>query len=222
MRVLYVENDATSANAVELMLGGLVREYDTTPLGQIGFELAEHKNYHVILIDLMLPDIDGYEVIRRLRSAGVNTPYLILSGLVDRESEFSALAFGVGGYLVKPFTRIELLRRIEPIIARSKLADLAGLDDDPPDPNTPQGVGAERRKHQRFKTIKTAKIDYGPGIDCIIWNLSHSGAAIRLSNDRVNLPPSFFLEIDYGTTYLCGICWRDGDEIGVKFIEKPE
>ncbi len=222
MRVLYVENDAILANAVELMLRGLVREYDTTPLGQIGFELAEHKNYHVILIDLMLPDIDGYEVIRRLRSAGVNTPYLILSGLVDRESEFSGLAFGVGDYLVKPFTRIELLRRIEAIIARSERADLAGLDDNPPDPITPQRVGAEHRKHQRFRTIKTAKIDYGPGIDCKIWNLSHSGAAIRLPNDQIDLPPSFFLSLDYGTTYLWRVCWSDGDEIGVKFIEKTE
>ena len=78
MRVLYVENDTILAGEVELMLRGLVREYDTTPLGQIGFELAEHKNYDVVLIDLMLPDIDGYEVVRRLRSAGVNTPYLIL------------------------------------------------------------------------------------------------------------------------------------------------
>ncbi len=220
--MLYVENDETSANEVELMLRGLVREYDTTPLGQIGFEFAEHKNYDVILIDLMLPDIDGYEVIRRLRSAGVNTPCLILSGLVDRESEFSGLAFGVGDYLVKPFTRIELIKRIEAIITCSKLADPEGLDDNPSAPNTDQGVGAEHRKHQRFRTIKTAKIDYGPGIDCKIWNLSHSGAAIRLLNDQIKLPASFFLELDYGTTYLCRVCWRDGDEIGVKFIETTQ
>lgn len=222
MRVLYVENDTTFADKVGMMLQGLVREYDTTPLGQIGFELAEHKTYDVILIDLMLPDIDGYEVIRRLRSAGVNTPYLVLSGLVDRGSESAEKAFGIGDHLVKPFTRTELISRVETIVARSELARDVGLDENPPEPSAPQATGIEQRKHQRFSTIKTARIDFESGIDCKIWNLSHRGAAIRLPDDQVKLPPSFFLELEYGTTYLCRVCWRQGDEIGVKFIEKPD
>jgi DNA-binding response OmpR family regulator len=114
----------------------------------------------------------------------VSTPYLIVSGLVDRESQFSSLAFGIGDYLVKPFTKDELISRVKAVTARSNLAKLPILEEPPPCLAAPQKDGVEHRKHKRFRTIKSAKIDCGLGIGCTILNMSHGGAGIRLSSDQ--------------------------------------
>jgi two-component system cell cycle response regulator CtrA len=68
----------------------------------------------------MLPDIDGYEVLRRLRAARVNTPILILSGLSELDSKIKGLGFGADDYMTKPFDRRELIARIQAIVRRSK------------------------------------------------------------------------------------------------------
>jgi len=218
VRILHIENNPAAVREVELMLQGVVDEYETTALGEYALQLAERTTYDLILLDVMLPDIDGYEVIRRLRAAGVRTPYLILSGLVDRESEFAALAFGRGDYLAKPFTRDELLDCVEAAIAHSNLTEPAVSVDEPPCRAAPQKTDVERRKHRRFRTIKTARIDFAHGVGCKILNMSHGGAAIRLPDDEVDLPPSFLLELDCGTAHMCTIRWRVQDRIGVKFL----
>ena len=83
MRVLLVEDDATTAAGIKMMLGKENFICDTTDLGEDGLEIGKLYDYDIILLDLMLPDIDGYEVLRRLRVARVRTPILILSGLAE-------------------------------------------------------------------------------------------------------------------------------------------
>src|SRR5580658_2299953 len=90
MRVLLVEDDITAARGVALMLkssGAVVNHVDT---GEEGLELARHYDYDIVILDLMLPDIEGFEVVRRLRIGRNDTPVLILSGLTrpaaDRKS----------------------------------------------------------------------------------------------------------------------------------------
>ncbi|MHC4984139.1 MAG: response regulator [Planctomycetota bacterium] len=222
MRVLYVENDPACAKKVELMLKGVVDRCDTTSLGEYAFQLARRNDYDLVLLDVMLPDIDGFELLRRLRSAGVYTPYLILSGLVDRDSDFSALAFGVGDYLVKPFTKDELVDRVQAARARKALNEHGTVEDAPSCQAAVPKDGVERRSHRRFRTIKTAKIDHGPGIDCKILNMSHGGAAIRLPDDHVDLPPSFLLKMDDGVSHVCKVRWRDGKKVGVKFLGRGD
>jgi two-component system cell cycle response regulator CtrA len=68
----------------------------------------------------MLPDIDGYEVLRRLRAARINTPVLILSGLAEPDKKIKGLGFGADDYLTKPFDKGELVARIHAIVRRSK------------------------------------------------------------------------------------------------------
>jgi two-component system cell cycle response regulator CtrA len=68
----------------------------------------------------MLPDIDGYEVLRRLRAARVKTPILILSGLADLDNKLKGLGFGADDYLTKPFDKRELIARIHAIVRRAK------------------------------------------------------------------------------------------------------
>ena len=83
-------------------------------------KIGKLYDYDIILLDLMLPDIDGYEVLRRLRDARVETPVLILSGLTETEDKVKGLGFGADDYLTKPFDKVELLARIQAIVRRSR------------------------------------------------------------------------------------------------------
>jgi two-component system, cell cycle response regulator CtrA len=120
MRVLLVEDDAATAASIELMLRAESFICDTTDLGEDGLEIGKLYDYDIIILDLMLPDIDGYEVLRRLRAARVRTPILILSGLGELDHKIKGLGFGADDFLTKPFDRRELIARIQAIVRRSK------------------------------------------------------------------------------------------------------
>jgi len=120
MRVLLVEDDATTAASIKMMLAKENFICDTTDLGEDGLEIGKLYDYDIILLDLMLPDIDGYEVLRRLRAARVRTPILILSGLGELDHKLKGLGFGADDFLTKPFDRRELVARIQAIVRRSK------------------------------------------------------------------------------------------------------
>jgi CheY-like chemotaxis protein len=77
-------------------------------------------NYDIIILDLLLPDMDGYEVLRRLRAARVRTPVLILSGLDALNDKLKGLGFGADDFLTKPFDHRELVARVQAIVRRSK------------------------------------------------------------------------------------------------------
>src|SRR5690349_8844375 len=120
MRVLIVEDDSSTAKSIELMLKSENFIVDSTDLGEDGLEIGKLYDYDIIILDIMLPDIDGYEVLRRLRDARVETPILILSGLTELDSKIKGLGFGADDYLTKPFDKRELLARIHAIVRRSK------------------------------------------------------------------------------------------------------
>jgi len=120
MRVLLVEDDAATAESIELMLKRENFICDKTDLGEDGLEIGKLYDYDIIILDLMLPDIDGYEVLRRLRAARVRTPILILSGLGELDHKIKGLGFGADDFLTKPFDRRELIARVQAIIRRSK------------------------------------------------------------------------------------------------------
>lgn len=120
MRVLLVEDDSATARSIELMLKSEGFVIDTTDMGEDGLEIGKLYDYDIIVLDLLLPDMDGYEVLRRLRASKVETPILILSGLGEMESKIKGLGYGADDYLVKPFDKRELLARIQAIVRRSK------------------------------------------------------------------------------------------------------
>jgi two-component system cell cycle response regulator CtrA len=120
MRVLLVEDDAATAASIDLMLRKESFICDTTDLGEDGLEIGKLYDYDIIVLDLMLPDMDGYEVLRRLRAARVRTPVLILSGLGELDHKIKGLGFGADDFLTKPFDRRELIARIQAIVRRSK------------------------------------------------------------------------------------------------------
>jgi two-component system, cell cycle response regulator CtrA len=120
MRVLLVEDDEQTATSIKMMLLNENVICDTTDLGEDGLEIGKIYQYDIILLDLMLPDIEGYEVLRRMRAARVRTPILILSGLADLDHKIKGLGFGPDDFLTKPFDRRELIARIQAIVRRSK------------------------------------------------------------------------------------------------------
>src|SRR3546814_1447896 len=105
MRVLIVEDDSATAKSIEAILKAEGFIADTTDLGEDGLEIGKLYDYDLIILDLMLPDIDGFEVLRRLRSARVDTPILILSGLAEPDSKIRGFGIGADDYLTKPFDR---------------------------------------------------------------------------------------------------------------------
>jgi two-component system cell cycle response regulator CtrA len=120
MRVLLVEDDSATAQSIEMMLRSESYVCDTTDMGEDGLEIGKLYDYDIIVLDLMLPDIDGYEVLRRLRAARVQTPILILSGLSGLDDKIKGLGVGADDYLTKPFDKRELIARIQAIVRRSK------------------------------------------------------------------------------------------------------
>lgn len=120
MRVLLVEDDPATAQSLQMMLESESMVVDATDLGEDGLEIGKLYDYDIIILDLMLPDIDGIEVLRRLRDARVETPVLILSGLTEADNKVKGLGTGADDYLTKPFDKAELMARIQAIVRRSK------------------------------------------------------------------------------------------------------
>ncbi len=120
MRVLLVEDDPTTQQSIKMMLEATGMVVDATDLGEDGLEIGKLYDYDIIVLDLMLPDMDGMEVLRELRSAKVATPVLILSGLAESENKVKGLGTGADDYLTKPFNKDELIARIQAIVRRSQ------------------------------------------------------------------------------------------------------
>src|SRR6516164_4116059 len=118
MRVLLIEDDASMAQSIELMLKGF--NVYTTDLGEEGVDLGKLYDHDIILLDLNLPDISGFEVLRSLRVSRVRTPILILSGQASTVDKVKGLGIGADDYLTKPFHKDELVARIHAIVRRSK------------------------------------------------------------------------------------------------------
>jgi two-component system cell cycle response regulator CtrA len=120
MRVLLIEDDSFIAQSIELMLKTEGFNVYTTELGEEGVDLGKLYDYDIILLDLNLPDMSGFEVLRSLRVSKVNTPILILSGVAGIEDKVKGLGHGADDYMTKPFHKTELIARIHAIVRRSQ------------------------------------------------------------------------------------------------------
>ena len=119
MQILVIEDDPAVSQSVALMLRSDTCAVHAAALGEKGVELAKLNGYDIILLDLDLPDLSGYEVLRALRAAAIDTPVLILSGLSTVANKVKALEFGADDYLTKPFHKDELLARVHAVMRRA-------------------------------------------------------------------------------------------------------
>jgi two-component system, cell cycle response regulator CtrA len=120
MRVLLIEDDSSIAQSIELMLKSESFNVYTTDLGEEGVDLGRLYDYDIILLDLNLPDMSGFDVLRSLRVSKVKTPILILSGVASIEHKVKGLGYGADDYMTKPFHKAELIARVHAIVRRSQ------------------------------------------------------------------------------------------------------
>ncbi|PIV01179.1 DNA-binding response regulator [Candidatus Shapirobacteria bacterium CG03_land_8_20_14_0_80_39_12] len=131
MRILVVEDEYKIANSIKKGLEQESLAVDVVYNGKDGFDLASSENFDVIILDLMLPDMDGMEICKNLRAASVHTPILILTAKGQLEDKVEGLNSGADDYLVKPFAFSELLARVKALGRRPKnsLGTILGLGD---------------------------------------------------------------------------------------------
>ena len=108
------------ASSIELLLKQEGFNVYTTDLGEEGVDLGKLYDYDLIVLDLSLPDMSGYDVLKQLRVAKIATPILILSGLSQIDNKVRGFGFGADDYMTKPFNKDEFIARIHAIIRRSK------------------------------------------------------------------------------------------------------
>jgi two-component system, cell cycle response regulator CtrA len=120
MRVLIIEDDLKLSQTIEDMLKSASFVVDNCESATEGFEFARAYEYTLVILDLMLPDMDGYQWLKKLREEGITTPVLILSGLAQKDDIIKGLGIGADDYLTKPFDKRELLARIHALIRRSR------------------------------------------------------------------------------------------------------
>lgn len=124
--ILIVEDET---NIVDILSFNLEREgYNTIEAydGQTGLQLAREQNPDLILLDLMLPKMDGFEVCRCLRQEGCAIPILILTAREEEEDKVRGLELGADDYITKPFAIRELLARVNANIRRARMSPAAG------------------------------------------------------------------------------------------------
>ena len=115
MRVLVADDEQDMARALEAMLKSDGYGVDTVYDGQAAFDFGETGTYDCIVLDIMMPNRDGLDVVRTLRSKSVRTPILILTAKSAQEDVVGVLNSGADDYLTKPFSMVELLARARPL-----------------------------------------------------------------------------------------------------------
>ncbi|WP_242127070.1 response regulator transcription factor [Sphingobium sp. Sx8-8] len=118
-KILVVEDDAATAGYVAKGMGEAGFTVDQADNGRDGLFLASDGSYGAIILDRMMPAMDGMAMLKALRAAGIETPVIILSALGTPEDRVEGLTNGADDYLVKPFAFAELLARVQLLLRRS-------------------------------------------------------------------------------------------------------
>ncbi len=124
MRILLIEDNEVLSDTIKQYLESkydVEQEYS----GEDGYLLAKRGIYDLIILDLMLPEMSGYDVLKKLREENIDTPVIILTAKGELEDKLKGFKYGADDYIVKPFESKELMARIEAVIRRTK----GGYDD---------------------------------------------------------------------------------------------
>ena len=119
-RILIVEDEARIASFLSRALTSCGFQADTVSDGPLALKLIEKETYDLILLDLLLPGLDGFSVLRRLSESRPNQEVLVLSALSDVESKVRCFELGASDYVTKPFALAELVARVRTRIRQSK------------------------------------------------------------------------------------------------------
>uniref|UniRef100_C6E600 Two component transcriptional regulator, winged helix family n=1 Tax=Geobacter sp. (strain M21) TaxID=443144 RepID=C6E600_GEOSM len=121
MYFLIVEDAEKTAEQLRRGLSEMSVTVDVAPDGLKGLAMARERDYDLIVLDLMLPGIDGFEVVKRLREGGSTTPIMILTARDEVHDRITGLQLGADDYLVKPYSFAELCARIQALLRRGQV-----------------------------------------------------------------------------------------------------
>jgi heavy metal response regulator len=127
MRILVVEDDKNIAHVIKKGLKENYFALDTAYDGEEGLYLALHERYDLLILDIMLPKMDGIEVLKSIRERGIDTPVIFLTAKVAERDIVQGLNVGADDYMVKPFSINELSARVRAILRRGKTERIAAL-----------------------------------------------------------------------------------------------
>lgn len=127
MRVLIVEDDARAATQLRADLAELGHDAVVAPDGRSALSLATDSKYDAVLLDIMLPYVDGVEVAKLLREQGIDVPIIMLTALGDLQQRLTGLDAGADDYLIKPAAPSEIDARLKAIIRRSSRSGESGV-----------------------------------------------------------------------------------------------
>jgi len=117
-RILVIEDDQDINNLIAMNLKDMNHDVDTCDNGKRGYQMAVAGNYDVLVLDLMLPEMDGLEICRSLRAANIFTPILMLTARDSEADRIVGLEMGADDYLTKPFSVRELQARVKAMLRR--------------------------------------------------------------------------------------------------------
>lgn len=120
MHILLIEDDRITNQSIQSLLKHEGMIVESALLAKEGLEFLKSYEYDLIILDLMLPDMTGADVLRQIRARGIATPVLILSGIAVPNKKVECLSNGADDYITKPFHNDELVARIHAIIRRSQ------------------------------------------------------------------------------------------------------
>ncbi len=129
-KVLVIEDNANLAFGLTRSLESEGYDVEAAEDGTKGFELAKNGNPDLIVLDLMLPGIDGYTILKKLRAEGKNMPVLILTARGEEADKVFGFRLGADDYVTKPFSLSELLARVQAILRRAKGGEKANGEPD--------------------------------------------------------------------------------------------
>lgn len=127
MRILLVEDDLPLANTLKSSLSELAHSVDHIDNGLIAFNTLKTESYDAVILDLSLPDMDGVEILKKVRDRGNKVPIIILTARREVQSRVLTLNNGADDYLIKPFDFSELEARLGAIFRRSMMLDKATI-----------------------------------------------------------------------------------------------
>ena len=160
MRVLIVEDEISLSNALKKILEQQGYFADAVYDGEAAVEYAKEIDYSVIILDVMLPKLDGFEVVRRLRSSRINTPILMLTARTTITDKVAGLNYGADDYMTKPFETEELLARVGAMTRRTGdvIVDTISYNDLSLNTNSAMlscGSESVQLSHKEFEVLKT-------------------------------------------------------------------
>jgi two-component system, OmpR family, alkaline phosphatase synthesis response regulator PhoP len=186
-RILLVEDEEALAEGLRINLERKQYDVDVAGDGRTGLAHAHDRRYDLILLDIRLPEIDGFEVCQRLRQDGNFTPILMLTARNQPDDVVYGLKLGADDYVTKPFDLAELLARIEGLLRRHEWWRQEREETDPVDaPDAPAVAAPVAEPVDRGPTVDARRVEFGPfWVDFRTWQARTREGIVELSRKEL-------------------------------------